>query len=90
MLKIDYSSFEKIVKQVREYYKRLDKVENALGSICLENFYDLPNSIINEIEEATGVEWTDDIFEAIWDPKANCPIKDIWDKIQQLKENKGE
>lgn len=82
---IDYKSFEKLITSVREYYSRLDKVEHALGGIVLDDFYNLPLTLCKEIENATGIVWTDDIWECINLPNVDCPVKDIWGKIERLK-----
>lgn len=83
---LDFKSFERLILTIRRYYNLIDNLEKALGGIVLEDFYELPSVLGNEIEKVLEVEFPDDVWAAINLPSANCPIKDIWDRIQNLKE----
>ena len=71
-----------IIKEIRDYLARIDKLEEALGCAC-EDMYKLQGVIIDYLEEQSGKEWPDNIYENIYNTYTLSP-EDIWDRIEKL------
>ena len=71
-----------IIKEIREYLARIDKLEEALGCVC-EDMYKLQGVIIDYLEEQSGKKWPDSIYDDIYNIFTLSP-EDIWDKIKKL------
>lgn len=76
-----------IIKEVREYLARIDKIEEALGCGACEDMYELPGVIMDYLEEQSGKEWPDNIYKDIYNVFTLSP-KDIWNKIEKLEVKK--
>ena len=72
-----------IIKEIRDYLSRIDKIEEALGCGACEDMYKLQGVIIDYLEEQSGKEWPDNIYENIYNTYTLSP-EDIWDKIEKL------
>lgn len=83
--KLDYKTFSVLVGVLKEYSKMLTKVENALGGIILENFWQVVNPIYDELERLSGVKWTDELWEILFDDSKS--IGDAWEALQLLWED---
>lgn len=75
--------FCRVVKEIREYLARIDKLEEALGCGACEDMYELPGVITDYLEEQSGKAWPDNIYEDIYNIFTLSP-EDIWDKIEKL------
>lgn len=77
--------FCKIIKEVRNYYNRIDKICDALGCGECQNMYEygLPGIIMDYIENQSGKEWPDYIYDDIYN-HFNISPEIIWEKIEKL------
>ena len=75
--------FCKIVEEVRNYYNSIDKICDALGCGECQNMYELPGIIMDYVEEQSGKEWPDYIYDDIYN-HPNVSSETIWDKIENL------
>ena len=74
--------FCRVIKEIRGYLARIDKLEEALGCVC-EDMYKLPEVIMDYLEEQSGKEWPGSIYEDIYNTYTLSP-EDIWDRIEKL------
>ena len=85
-MNIDFNTFKTLIEAIKRYYELIGALEKALGnSVVLVDYYDLPTVLLTEIELATGLEWTDEIYECINLTSAEYSVESIWKKIQDLK-----
>lgn len=71
-----------IIKELRDYLSRIDKIEEALGCVC-EDMYKLQGVIIDYLEEQSGKKWPDIIYDDIYS-HPNVSPETVWDKIENL------
>lgn len=83
--KLEYKTFSVFVKALKNYSEKLAKVENALGGIILEDFWQVVNPIYDELERLSGVVWTDELWEIIFDDSKS--VDEAWKALQQLQED---
>lgn len=81
--------FVKAVTEVRKYHARLDAVAEALGCGSCDCMYELPGLIMDYLEEQSGKEWPDRIFDDLYNNIHLSP-EDIWDRIQALEVKKDD
>ena len=77
--------FEFVVTEVRAYYFNIvKKLEDVFDNIILENMYWFPQAMLEMMEEDSGVEWDDQIWEAVYnDTPCNKILKMIEDKRKE-------
>lgn len=71
-----------IIKEIREYLTRINKLEEALGCVC-EDMYKLQGVVIDYLEEQSGKKWPDNIYDDIYN-HSNISPEAIWDEIENL------
>lgn len=77
--------FSTIVQESRAYLQIVSKLEDAFDGLLLDNMYVYPQHILNLLEEESQVNWSDEIWESIYN---DTPCSEILEMIKQLKEIK--
>ena len=74
----------RFVPLVREQYSKLDKVSDLFvgKSFLDDSWYSLGDNILSYIEEQCGFNWTDEVWDAIYDYKT--PVEDIVKMVVNL------
>lgn len=80
--------FTEIVTEIRTYCSRIDSIAEALGCGNCDSMYALPGLILDYFEWQSKKQWTDEIFDLIYNDQCTSP-EVIWEKIQRLEENKN-
>lgn len=84
--KLEYETFNVIVESLKNYSAMLNGVESALGGIVLEDCWQAVNPIYTELERLSGVVWTDELWDALFDDQKS--VEEAWKILQQLQEEK--
>lgn len=78
--------FYKIVTEAREYYKMVNKIEDALGGIIIDALQDFPNTILTILEKESNREWTDNIWEQLYNYELKDDLGFLLQDIMKLPE----
>lgn len=74
-----------IVRELREYFERLNKLEEALGCVC-EDMYKLSGVIMDYLEHQSGKIWPDEVWDKLLNHKEVVP-EEVWDEVEMLEVN---
>lgn len=85
---IDKEHFCKLVKECNEYHKMVDKLQDALGGIIIEPFYNVTQAIYDYFEDESGFKWDDDLWDMIYDEKAS-PEEVYVEIMKGIEDNKN-
>ena len=81
--------FIEVVTEIRKHCARLDAIAEALGCGVCEYMYELPGLVVDYLEEQSGKEWPDEVFNDLYNNVHVSP-EDLWDRIQALEEKKDD
>lgn len=84
--KLECETFNAIVESLKNYSAMLSRVEGALGGIVLEDCWQTVSPIYTELERLSGVVWTDELWDALFDDQKS--VGEAWRILQQLQEEK--
>lgn len=77
------SDFDKLLDAVRKFNDIVDTLTDALGVVPTK-FYTVSTAALEYVEKQSGVTWTDDIWEAVYNPEKDS--EDIIAMINALVE----
>ena len=71
-----------IIKLIRKYDKMINKLEDALGGVVLEEFGVIESDIVNILEDESGKMWDEDIYDLIYNDDKSP--EEVWRVINHL------
>lgn len=80
---ISRHDFKTIVEAVRKHDQRVNKLSEALD-VIVDSLYEFPQVIMDYVEQQTGVVWTDEIWDQVYNHELKVDVDNIYNDIEKL------